>query len=128
LRALLGSSIALLAFAVALIGLAGGLLHAVTERRRELAIRAALGATPRRAVRMVLREGALLTAVGVVCGLGAAVLGGRLLAGLLYGVSGSDPATLALVAAFVAVVAITVCYLPARRAAKADPLELLRAE
>jgi putative ABC transport system permease protein len=128
LRALLGGSIALLAFAVALVGLAGGLLHAVTERRRELAVRAALGATPSRTMRLVLGEGAILIAAGLIAGLAASLAVNRMLAGLLYGVTPSDPLSLAAVAALVATIAITVCYLPARRAAKADPLELLRAE
>jgi ABC-type antimicrobial peptide transport system permease subunit len=128
LRALLGGSIALLAFAVALVGLAGGLLHTVTERRRELAVRAALGATPYGTMRLVLGEGAILIAVGLIAGLAASLAVNRMLAGLLYGVTPSDPVSLAAVAALVATIAITVCVLPARRAAKADPLELLRAE
>jgi putative ABC transport system permease protein len=128
LRALLGGSIALLAFAVALVGLAGGLLHAVTERRRELAIRAALGATPRVTMRLVLGEGATLTVAGLIAGLSASLAINRMLAGLLYGVTPSDPVSLTAVAGLVATIAITVCYLPARLASKANPVELLRAE
>lgn len=128
LSALLGGSIAMLAFAVALVGLAGGLLHAVTERRRDLAIRVALGATPADAMRMVVGEGAILIIAGLITGLSASLAVNRMLAGLLYGVTPSDPLSLAAVAALVAAIAITVCLLPARRAAKADPMELLRAD
>lgn len=128
LSALLGGSIAMLAFVVALVGLAGGLLHAVTERRRDLAIRVALGATPYDAMRQVVGEGALLIAAGLIAGLSTSLAVNRMLAGLLYGVTPSDPLSLAAVAALVATIAITVCLLPARRAAQADPMELLRAE
>jgi ABC-type antimicrobial peptide transport system permease subunit len=128
LRALVGGSIALLAFAVALVGLAGGLLHAVTERRRDLAIRVALGATPYDAMRLVVGEGAMIVAIGLMAGLLTSLAANRMLAGLLYGVTPSDPLSLAAVAALVAAIAIAVCFLPARRAAKADPMQLLRAE
>jgi len=127
LRALLAVSIALLAFAVALVGLTGGLLHAVTERRHELAIRVALGATPSRTMRVVLGEGALLIGIGLIAGLAASLATNRMLAGLLYGVTPSDPISLAAVAALVAIIGVTVCYLPARVAAKTDPVTLLRA-
>jgi putative ABC transport system permease protein len=128
LRALLGGSIGCLAFAVALVGLAGGLARVVSERRYELAIRAALGATPARAVRMVMTEGAVLAGAGLVLGIGAALAAGRALASLLSGVSPHDPFTLAGVAIFVAATTLAACYLPARRAARVDPLELLRGE
>lgn len=118
----------LLAFAVALVGLAGGLLHAVTERRRDLAIRVALGATPYDAMRQVVGEGAMLIATGLTAGLSTSLAVNRMLAGMLYGVTPSDPLSLAAVAALVATIAMAVCFMPARRAAKADPMELLRAE
>jgi putative ABC transport system permease protein len=128
LRALLAGSIACLAFAVALVGLAAGLARIVSERRYELAIRAALGATPARAMRMIMTEGAVLAAAGLVLGLGGALAAGRALASFLHGVGPHDPLTLAAVAGFVAVMTVAVCYLPARRAARVDPLELLRVE
>jgi putative ABC transport system permease protein len=128
LRAMLGVSIALLAFGVALVGLTGGLLHGVRERRRELAIRAALGATPSRTMRVVLGEGARLIAIGLFTGLTASLAINRLLAGLVYGVTPSDPTSLTAVAVLVAIIGITVCYLPARLAAGTDPVVLLRAE
>ena len=128
LRALLGGAVALLAFAVAMVGLAGSLTRVVSERRRELAIRAALGATPARTVRAILGEGTVLVAAGIAIGLGGALAAGRALRALLQGVAPHDPATLGGVAMLVAVVSLVACYLPARRAARVDPLALLRAE
>ena len=128
LRALLGGSIACLAFAVALVGLAGGLARVVSERRYELAIRAALGATPSRAVRMVMTEGALLAGTGLALGIAAALAAGRALGSMLHGVSPHDPLTLAGVALFVSAITAVACYVPARRAADVNPLELLRGE
>jgi predicted permease len=128
LRALLGAAVALLAVAVAMVGLAGTLMRMVLERRQELAIRAALGATPGRTIAAILREGALLAIIGVVIGIGGALAAGRVLRAFLHGVSPYDPATLGGVAAVVAAVSVAVCYLPARRASRVDPLALLRAE
>lgn len=128
LRALLASSVALLAFAIALVGLAGGLGRMVSERRHELAIRAALGATPARALRTVMTDGAMMTAGGVAVGTLATIGAGGVLRSLVFGISPHDPATLALVGGFVAVSSLLVCYLPARRAAIADPLDALRDE
>jgi ABC-type antimicrobial peptide transport system permease subunit len=126
LRALLAGSIACLAFAVALVGLAAGLARVVSERRYELAVRAALGATPARAMRMIMTEGAVLAAGGLVLGIAGALAAGRALASLLHGVSPHDPLTLAAVTGFVTVTTVAVCYGPARRAARVDPLELMR--
>ena len=128
LRALLGGSVALLAFAVAMVGLAGSLMRVVSERRQELAIRAALGASPARAVAAIVREGALLAALGVALGIGLALALGRALGTLVRGVSPHDPATLAAVAAIVTLASLAACYAPARRAAAVDPLVLLRAD
>ena len=128
LRALLAGSIACLAFAVALVGLAGGLARVVSERRYELAIRAALGATPSRAMRRVMTEGAALAGAGLVIGFAGALAAGRAIATMLHGVSPHDPATLAGVALVVVVSTLGACYLPARRASRINPLELMRAE
>ena len=128
LRALLGGSVALLAFAIALVGLAGGLGRMVWERRHELAIRAALGATPARAIRTVIAEGAIITAAGIAVGTVATLAAGVLLRSLVFGVSAHDPGTLCAVAVFVGVTALLVCYLPARRAAATNPLDVLREE
>ncbi len=126
LRAMLGGSVGLLAFAIALLGLASGLGRMVTERRTELAIRAALGATPARAIRTVMTSGAVVTGIGIVVGLLATLAAASVLRTLIFGVSVHDPATLGLVALVVAVGSLSACYVPARRAAAADPLEILR--
>jgi predicted lysophospholipase L1 biosynthesis ABC-type transport system permease subunit len=128
LRVLPAASFAVLALAVALVGLSASVGRAVAERRRELAIRGALGATPGGNLRMIVGEGARWTALGVVVGLAAAGAVGRTLATLLYGVSPHDPATFAAVAVLVAAGALGTCYLAARRALQQDLLQLLRAE
>jgi len=126
LRALVGAAVAVLAFGIAVVGLAGGLARLVVERRRELAIRAALGASPARTLASVMKEAAVLVAAGVSTGLVAAVGTGRLLRAFLWGISANDPATFTVVALAVAAVALAACYVPARAASKANPLELLR--
>jgi predicted permease len=128
LRAMVGVGVALLAFAIAVIGLAGGLARLVAERRRELAIRAALGASPARTIASVMTDAAVLVAAGVTIGLFAAYSTGKLLGAFLWGVSARDPATFAGVAMSVAAIALAACYVPARLASKANPLELLRAQ
>jgi ABC-type antimicrobial peptide transport system permease subunit len=128
LRALLGGAVALLAFAVAMVGLAASLMRIVSERRHELAIRAALGATPARALRDVMTEGSILTGAGLSIGGLGAVAAGRALRTMLTGVGPYDPLTLIGVTVAVGVTAILACYFPARRAARVDPLALLRAE
>jgi predicted permease len=115
-----------LALAVALLGLSASMSRAVSERRRELAIRGALGATPASTLRMVLREAALITAIGLVLGLGAAAALSRTLAQFVYGITPYDPVTFASVGALVALGATVVSYLAARRTLGIDPLELLR--
>jgi putative ABC transport system permease protein len=126
LNALLGGSVALLAFAVAMVGLAGSLMRVVSERRKELAIRAALGATPAHAVRAIVGEGAILAGIGVTIGCAGALSVGRALRSLLHGVSPHDPATITAVCVFVTAASLLACYVPARRAARIDPLALLR--
>ena len=128
LRALLASSFALLAMAIAIVGLAGGLARMVSERRRELAIRSALGATPSRTVRMVIRHGATITVGGIALGLLVTLATGKLLEGFLFGVPPHDPATLLLAALLTAAASLLACYVPARRAAAGNPLEILREE
>ena len=128
LNAMLGASVSLLAFAVAMVGLSASLMRVVSERRQELAIRAALGATPARAVQGIVGEGAVLAGAGVVLGSAGAVVVGRGLGALLHGVSPHDPVTIAGVAVFVGAASLVACYMPARRAARIDPLVLLRSE
>ena len=128
LRVLPSASFALLALAVALVGLSAAVARGVAERRRELAIRGVLGATPHRNLRMVLGEGARWTAIGVVAGVGGSAAVGRAMARLLFGISPYDVVTFGVVAAVVATAALGVCYAAARRASRVDLLELLRAQ
>ncbi len=115
-----------LAIAVALVGLGGLLARAVSERRRELAIRTVLGASPGEVVGIIVREGFLLAAAGVILGLGAGAGAARWLRSLLYGVSSLDAVTFGGVAVFVTAAALLTSLLAARRAARIAPLELLR--
>ena len=128
LRALPAGGFAALALAVAMVGLFGALARAVVERRQELAIRAAVGASPGRLVRLVLRSAAAVTGVGLAVGLPAAAATGRGLATLLYGVGPYDAATFMAVAAVVVLTALAASAIPARRAARVDPMIALRAE
>jgi ABC-type antimicrobial peptide transport system permease subunit len=113
---------------MAAVGLYGVIAYSVTHRRHEIGIRVALGARVADVTRLVLREGAVLTVSGVVLGLAAAAAGGRLVAGLLFGVSARDPEVFGAVAALLAGVALAASYAPARRAAAVDPVEILRGE
>jgi putative ABC transport system permease protein len=128
MRAILGGGFAAAALLVALVGLAGMLARLVAERRREIAIRAALGATPRDATRLVVRDGVVLATMGVIVGLAGSFAAARGLSQLLYGVTAYDGITYLVVASGLLILAVFACYVPARRAAQVEPLELLRAE
>ena len=128
LRALPAAGFAALALAVAMVGLFGVLARAVVERRQELAIHAAVGASPARLVRLVLRNAVAITGLGLAVGLPAAAATGRGLATLLYGVRPYDPATAGAVAAVVVLGALAASVIPARRAARLEPMIALRAE
>jgi predicted permease len=116
----------LLALGLASIGLYGILAYTLNQRRREIGLRMALGATRAGVLALVLREGLSLVAAGVAIGLVASLAAGRLLSRMLYGVSAADPASLAVAAATLTAVALTACYLPARRATRVDPSAALR--
>jgi putative ABC transport system permease protein len=116
------------ALALSAIGIFGVMTTMVTQRTREIGIRMALGAQPRDVRALVVRQGATLAGIGLVIGLVGAVVLSRLLTGLLYGVSASDPVTLAGVALLLGSVALAASYFPARRATRVDPLEALRSE
>jgi len=119
---------AALAFLLAVSGLYAVLAHAVSLKTHDIGIRMALGARAADVRRLFARQGALLAAWGVGLGLAATLALTRLMAGLLYGVSAGDPAVVAGAALLLAGVAVAAAYLPARRAARLDPLAALRAD
>ena len=119
---------AMLAMALAAIGIHGVLSYSVAQRRHEIGIRMALGAAPGRVTRLVMAQGARLTALGVAIGLAGALVTLRLLTRLLYGVNAADLATIATAIPLLVVVAMVATYLPARRAVRGDPLGALRDE
>jgi ABC-type antimicrobial peptide transport system permease subunit len=100
----------------------------VTGTTREIGIRVALGAPLRGVLRDVVRRGVVLTAMGAIIGIGASLAVTRMLGSLLYGVKPADPATLTSVTALLLLVALTACYIPARRATRVGPLAALRHE
>ena len=119
---------AAVALTLAAIGTYGVVSYLVTERQREIGIRVALGADSGMIVRLVLIQGLSLALVGIVIGVGGAFGLSRLTAKLLFGVSPSDPATYAGVAAIIAAVALIACMVPARRAMMVDPLTAIRGD
>jgi putative ABC transport system permease protein len=119
------SSIALL---LAAIGIYGVISYSVTQRTREMGIRAALGASSGSLVKLVLGNGLALTGLGLAAGFAGSLALTRLLQSLLFGVEARDPLTMALVAITLVVVALLACYIPARLASKVDPATALRYE
>jgi predicted permease len=118
----------IMALVLGVIGIYGVISYAVSQRRREIGIRLALGAPPAGLSRMFLRYGLMLAGTGAVIGIGAASGLTHLMKALLFGVSPLDPVTYAAVALLLVVAAGLAAYLPARRAAAVDPVETLRAE
>jgi ABC-type antimicrobial peptide transport system permease subunit len=119
---------AMVALLLGTIGIYGVISYIVSQRTREMGIRLALGAPEGTVAMMVVKQGAILGAAGIILGLAGALGLTRLMEALLYGVSTSDPMTFAGVTVVLGVTALTASYLPARRAARADPVEALRAE
>lgn len=119
---------AFVALVLAAAGIYGVLANAVTERSREIGVRAALGASRSDILGMVVRQGLGLAAVGAAIGLVAAAGLSRLITSLLFGISPFDPATYAGVSAVLGLVALVACLAPAIRAARVDPMETLRSE
>jgi putative ABC transport system permease protein len=119
---------AIVAGSLAAIGIYGVLAYAVVQRTQEIGIRMAVGAQRRDVLSLILGKGLVLTTAGIVLGVGGAVVGSRLLQGLLFGVTPLDPVTFAGVAIVFGLAATMACYLPARRATRVDALIALRNE
>jgi putative ABC transport system permease protein len=117
-----------LATLLSAVGIFGVMNYSVALRTRELGLRLAIGAQPRQVLLLVLRQGLLLTVIGVVLGLVAAFALTRLLSGLLFGVEAVDLSTFATISLLLVIVSLLACYLPARRAMRIDPLQALRYE
>jgi ABC-type antimicrobial peptide transport system permease subunit len=128
LTATLLGGFAALALFLAAVGLYGVLAYWVTQRRREIGIRMALGARAADVLRLVVGHGLMLAAVGVAIGLGGGLAAGRVIGGLLFGVTSHDPVVLAGLPLLVAAVTLLACALPARRAARVDPMIALRCD
>jgi ABC-type antimicrobial peptide transport system permease subunit len=125
---LLVGSFAGLALLLAAVGIYGVLSYAVTQRTREIGIRISLGATGRRVVGEVMWEGMRLALLGFACGIAGALAAGHVLASLLHEVQPGDPAILILTVGLLGAVALVACYVPARRAARLDPMTALRCD
>jgi putative ABC transport system permease protein len=117
-----------LALVLAGIGIYGVISYSVAQRTQEIGIRMALGARREDVMRMILLQGARIAATGLAAGMTAAFVLTRYLEKLLFSVSPGDPATFAIVALVLALVALLACYIPARRTLRVDPLTALRYE
>jgi putative ABC transport system permease protein len=127
-RALLISSFAVAALLLATVGLYGLISYTVAQRSPEIGVRLALGATPGQVGRLIVGQGLALAASGVVLGLLGAIAATRLLEGLLFSVSTTDPTVYATLAGLLLAIAALACYVPARRAMRVDPVVALRSE
>jgi putative ABC transport system permease protein len=119
---------AAVALALAATGIYSVISYSVTQRTQEVGIRMALGAQSGDVIRLVLKQGLALTLAGIAAGAFGAIAAARVMSGLLYGVTATDPATFVAISLLLAIVALLACYLPARRAARVDPLAALRRE
>jgi putative ABC transport system permease protein len=128
LNTVLLSVFAFVALLIASIGIYGVLAYSVSQRTAELGLRMALGATPQGVLRLIVVEGMKVALVGIAVGVLGGVAVGRAVSSLVFGVAVRDPATFTGVALMLATVALAACAIPARRAAKVDPMVALRYE
>jgi predicted permease len=127
-RAVLLAGFAAIALVLATIGIYGVTAHAVNQRRHEVGVRMALGASAREVLSLILKQHLRPALVGVMVGVAGAIALARFLESLVYGVGASDPLTFAFMAATLVAVAVIACWIPARRATRVDPLIALRTE
>ena len=128
LMALLSGFFGLLAAILATIGLYGVMSYMVSSRRSEIGIRVALGAGRKRVLGLILREAAILLSIGLVAGVALAIAAGSTAKTMLFGLKPTDPVTIAAAVLLLALVGLIASFIPARRAAAVDPMEVLRAE
>jgi putative ABC transport system permease protein len=119
---------AAVALSLAAVGIYSVISYSVTQRTQEVGVRMALGARPGDVIRLILKQGLTLTFIGIAAGVLGAIAASRAMSGLLYGVTATDPATFAAISLLLAIVATLACYLPARRAARVEPMAALRSE
>ena len=125
---MLSSAFAIAGTLLGAIGVYGVAAYWVTRRRREIAIRVALGASRPDVMRMVIGRSLKLGAIGAVAGLALAIMATRLIESILFGITGRDPVTLSSVTIMLAVLVVLGCLLPALKASRIDPMATLRAE
>jgi putative ABC transport system permease protein len=111
-----------------MVGVYGVIAYGTTRRRYEFGVRLAIGATPRQVMSLVMREGAVLAAIGLTLGTAGAVVAARLLQSQLFGVTPRDVVSYTFAVAAIALAALTACWLPARRISAIAPLEALRTD
>ena len=128
LAAGLAAALGLLGLILAIIGVYGVISYSVSQRTHEIGIRMALGAQRAEVLTMILRQGLVIVAAGLVLGCLSAFAAARLISSMLVGVSAADPATYSAVTLTLALVALLACYIPARRAMRVDPMVALRYE
>ena len=119
---------AIVALLLAAVGIYGVMAYSVRRRTREIGTRVALGADRGAIIRLVMREGGVITGAGVLIGLIAGLIAARSLSAVLYGVPPTDPVSLTIAAIVLAITGMAACYVPARRAARIDPARTLTTE